>query len=104
MLFFCVFGIELYKRTRTTSGSGLPKSYRPQVRGDSTTGCGVYSQQRADEVRYSILPVLIGDGIQFFEKLDRDITLYLAEVKAYESGMVELRYKVRGHRGESPAT
>ena len=50
----------------------------------------------ADEVRYSILPILIGDGIPFFEKLGRDIALHLAEVKAYESGMVELRYEVRG--------
>jgi dihydrofolate reductase len=49
----------------------------------------------ADEVRYSILPILIGDGIPFFEKLDRDIALHLAEVKAYKSGMVELRYEVR---------
>jgi dihydrofolate reductase len=48
----------------------------------------------ADEVRYSILPVLIGDGIPFFEKLDRDIALHLAEVKAYNSGMVALRYEV----------
>ena len=55
----------------------------------------------ADEVRYSILPVLIGDGIQFFEKLDRDIALHLAEVKAYKNGMVELRYEVRRHRDES---
>ena len=54
----------------------------------------------ADEVRYSILPILIGDGIPFFEKLDRDIALHLAEVKAYKSGMVELCYQVRGHRGE----
>jgi dihydrofolate reductase len=49
----------------------------------------------ADEVRYSILPILIGDGIPFFERLDRDIALHLAEVKAYRSGMVELRYEVR---------
>ena len=54
----------------------------------------------ADEVRYAILPVLIGDGIPFFDKLDNDIALHLAEVKAYTSGMVELRYEVRGHRGE----
>jgi len=44
----------------------------------------------------SILPILIGDGIPFFEKLDRDIALHLAEVKAYKSGMVELR--LRGAR------
>ena len=35
------------------------------------------------------------------DKLDRDIALHLAEVKASKSGMVELRYEVRGHRSES---
>ena len=50
----------------------------------------------ADEVRYSIVPILIGEGISFFATLDRDIGLHLAEVKAYKSGMVELRYEVRG--------
>jgi dihydrofolate reductase len=54
----------------------------------------------ADEVRYSILPILIGDGIPFFEQLDRDVALHLAEVKAYKSGMVELRYEVRGSRDD----
>src|SRR4249920_2138241 len=58
----------------------------------------------ADEVRYSILPILIGDGIPFFDKLDRDVALHLAEVNAYKSGMVELRYEVQRHRGESRNT
>jgi hypothetical protein len=44
---------------------------------------------------------LIGDGLPFFERLDRDVALHLAEVKAYKSGVVDLRYEVRGHRGES---
>jgi dihydrofolate reductase len=48
----------------------------------------------ADEIRYSILPILIGDGIPFFERIDRDIALHLTEVKAYKSGMVALRYEV----------
>jgi dihydrofolate reductase len=55
----------------------------------------------ADEVYYSILPILIGDGIRFFEKLDRDVALHLAEVKTYKSGTVELRYEVRGRRDGS---
>ena len=55
----------------------------------------------ADEIRYSILPVLVGDGIRFFEELGRDVSLHLAEVKAYQSGIVELRYDVRANRGES---
>jgi dihydrofolate reductase len=58
----------------------------------------------ADEVRYSILPIVIGDGIPFFEKLDRDVPLHLTEVKAYKSGMVGLRYEVRGARGDPGKT
>jgi dihydrofolate reductase len=54
----------------------------------------------ADEVSYAILPILIGDGISFFEKLDKDIALHLAGVKAYKSGMVELRHEVKGRRGQ----
>jgi dihydrofolate reductase len=54
----------------------------------------------ADEVSYSILPILIGDGIRFFERLARDVALHLSEVKAYKSGMVELRYEVRENGGE----
>lgn len=49
----------------------------------------------ADEVRYSIVPVLIGDGISFFEGLDKDVALHLLEATAYKSGMVALRYEVR---------
>ena len=48
----------------------------------------------ADEVRYSILPIAIGEGIPFFATLGKDIALHLAEVKAYKSGVVELRYEV----------
>ena len=49
----------------------------------------------ADEVRYSIVPTLIGDGIPFFDKLYRDVALHLADVKAYKNGIVELCYEVR---------
>jgi len=74
---------------------------RPKFRSIWFVGGGVVSAEclrlgLADEVRYSILPILIGDGIPFFDKLDRDIALHLAEVKAYESGTVALRYQVRG--------
>ena len=73
---------------------------RPRFRTIWFVGGGVVSGEclrlgLADEVRYSILPILIGDGIRFFEKLDRDVALHLAEVKAYESGVVELCYEVR---------
>ena len=79
---------------------------RPTFRSIWFVGGGVVSGEclrlgLADEVYYSILPILIGDGIQFFEKLDKDVALHLADVKAYKSGMVELRYEVRRRRDES---
>ena len=55
----------------------------------------------AHEVRYSILPVLIGDGISFFERLDHDVGLHLLDAKAYQSGMVALRYEVMRRAGAS---
>ena len=78
---------------------------RPAFRSIWFVGGGMLSAEclrlgLSDEVRYSILPILIGDGISFFEKLDRDVALHLAEVKAYKNGMVELRYEVQRHRGE----
>ena len=76
---------------------------RPTFRSIWFVGGGVVSGEclrlgLADEVRYSILPILIGDGIPFFEKLGRDVVLHLAEVKAYKSGMVGLCYQVREQR------
>lgn len=55
----------------------------------------------ADDLRYSIPPILIGDGIPFFKNLDSDVALHLAEVKAWKSGMVELHYEVQAKREES---
>ena len=49
----------------------------------------------AHEIRYSIVPVLIGNGLPFFENLGADVLLHLAEVTGYRNGMVELRYEVR---------
>lgn len=48
----------------------------------------------ADVISVSVLPILIGDGLTFFEKLDGDVPLHLASVKAYRNGIVELRYDV----------
>jgi dihydrofolate reductase len=58
--------------------------------------CGeVLRRGLADEVRYSIMPIVIGDGVPFFAGLDRDVALHLVESTAYTSGMVALRYEVQ---------
>lgn len=49
----------------------------------------------ANEIAYTIAPVLIGDGIPFFEDVGKDVALHLLEVKAYKSGMVAMRHEIR---------
>ena len=73
---------------------------RPNFRNIWFVGGGAVSGEclrrgLADEVRYSILPLAIGDGVAFFQGLDRDVMLHLLEAKPYRSGMVALRYEVR---------
>ena len=48
----------------------------------------------ADEIRYTILPVLIGDGIRFFDRIATDVLLHLVETKSYTNGTVALRYEI----------
>lgn len=49
----------------------------------------------ADEVRWSIAPVVIGEGIPFFEGLRQEVPLHLVEVRSFRNGTVALRYEVR---------
>jgi dihydrofolate reductase len=49
----------------------------------------------ADEIRLSILPIILGDGILFFDHIGQEQTLHLKNVSAYKSGMVELWYETR---------
>jgi dihydrofolate reductase len=58
----------------------------------------------ADEVRYSILPIALGDGIAFFARLGKDVPLHLISVKAYRNGIVELRYQAKnGSLAQAPS-
>ena len=49
----------------------------------------------ADEIRQSILPVILGEGTLFFEQIGKEKALHLKNVTAYKSGMVELHYQIR---------
>ena len=49
----------------------------------------------ADELRQSILPIILGDGTPFFDQIGQEQALHLKNVTAYKSGMVELYYQIR---------
>ena len=49
----------------------------------------------ADEIRQSILPIILGDGTPFFDQIGQEQALHLKDVTAYKNGMVELCYEIR---------
>jgi dihydrofolate reductase len=53
------------------------------------------SLKLADEIRLSVMPIILGEGKLFFDQVGLEQTLHLKEVTAYKSGMVELWYKIK---------
>jgi dihydrofolate reductase len=49
----------------------------------------------ADEIRLSVLPIILGDGTPFFDHIEQEQALHLKDATAYKSGMVELRYEIK---------
>lgn len=93
--------VEFYSGdlARLVDGRLRPKFRRIWIAGGAAVAGECMRLGLADEVSLSVLPILIGRGISFFEKLDKDVPLHLAEAKAYQNGMVELRYEVKRPRG-----
>ncbi|MDN3547455.1 dihydrofolate reductase family protein [Mucilaginibacter aquaedulcis] len=49
----------------------------------------------ADEIRQSILPIILGDGTPFYNQIGQEKALHLKNTTAYKSGMVELLYEIK---------
>jgi len=49
----------------------------------------------ADEIRQSIIPIILGDGTPFFDQIGQEKLLHLKDAIAYKNGMVELCYEIR---------
>jgi dihydrofolate reductase len=48
-----------------------------------------------DELRLFVHPIILGDGINLFAPNDKELSLELTQAKRFETGLVELVYKVR---------
>jgi len=49
----------------------------------------------ADEIRMTILPVMLGEGLLFFDHVGVEQALHLKEVTPYKNGTVELWYEIK---------
>ena len=48
-----------------------------------------------DEIRLSIIPILLGGGTLFVDHIGQEQALHLKDVTAYKSGVVELWYEMK---------
>ena len=72
-----------------------PRFQNVWVVGGPTITKGFLLANLVDEIRQNILPILLGEGVPFYDQLRQEKALHLLDVKAYKSGLVELRYAVR---------
>jgi dihydrofolate reductase len=49
----------------------------------------------AHEIRLSILPIILGDGLLFFDHIGQEQLLHLKDVVSYKTGIVELCYEIK---------
>ena len=49
----------------------------------------------ADEIRLSIIPIILGEGKAFFDQIGQEQALHLKDLIAYKNGIVELCYEIR---------
>lgn len=49
----------------------------------------------ADEIVITIVPIILGEGKPFFDKIKKEKELQLLDVAAFKDGMVEITYKVK---------
>lgn len=49
----------------------------------------------ADEIRLSVMPIILGGGKPFFDQIGLEQTLHVENVTPYKSGIVELHYSIK---------
>jgi len=89
--------VSFYKGPLTTliNKHLKPKYQNIWVVGGAETAKACLKAQLIDELVVNIMPILIGNGLPFFDTIEIEQPLHLAEHKAYKDGMVELRYVVK---------
>ncbi len=49
----------------------------------------------ANDIRITIMPIILGDGLPFVDHIGHEQALHLKDVTAYKNGLVELWYEIR---------
>lgn len=72
-----------------------PKYKNVWVAGGAELTKGLIRKNLTDEIIVSILPIILGEGLLFFDNIGQEKILHLKDTKAYKNGMIELCYKFK---------
>ena len=62
------------------------------------------SESLVDEMTITTIPVLLGDGLPLFGKLERDVKMLLLKSQSFKNGFVQNKYKIREKRSGTHRT
>jgi dihydrofolate reductase len=65
------------------------------VAGGASLSTSFIRLKLADEIRLSIIPIILGEGLLFFDQVGIEQALHLKDVTAYKNGIVELCYEIK---------
>ena len=71
-----------------------PKYKNVWLVGGPAVGKSFLEAGLVNEIRVIILPIILGEGLPYFDHIQRELPLRLKESVAYKNGMVELCYEV----------
>ena len=89
--------IEIYTGdlTKLVHEQLQPKYNNVWVVGGAMLAKDFINLKLADQIRVSIIPIILGEGTKFFDHVVHEQVLHLKDVKGYKNGMVEMCYEVR---------
>ena len=73
----------------------LPNYKNVWLVGGPTIAAAFIKSKLVDEIRISILPIILGDGLPFFSHPIQQQSLHLLDCIAYKNGMIELCYEIK---------
>lgn len=93
------------ERTNIEVFSGDPvklvsEKLKPTYKNVWLVGGAILAQQfirlkLVDEIRLTVIPIILGDGTCFFADIGQEQALHLLDVTAYKNAMLELRYEIK---------
>ncbi len=94
--------IEFYAGdlTKLVNEHLIPRYQNVWLVGGSILAKAFLQLQLVKEIRLTILPILLGEGLSYFNQIGLEQALHLKNTTAYQNGMIELCYEIKPNQND----